>query len=883
MPDNALNPVLTPGTRLGPYEITALLGAGGMGEVYRGRDTRLGRDVAIKVLRDPAASPELRARFEREARAISSLSHPHICSLFDVGEGYLVMELLDGETLADRLARGPIPLRDALKLGEQIASALARAHRDGILHRDLKPGNIMITRSGAKLLDFGLARNSRPTPTPADATEQKPLTHEGTVLGTLQYMSPEQLSGAVVDARADIFALGAILYEMVTGKRAFDGSTRTSIVAAIVSGEVRPMSELQPLTPPSLEHVVRRCLWKEPDDRWDSAHDVASELAWISTTLGDSGMMATSSFPWRRRTTIAWAVAMVLVAAASLLAGRYLWQARHEGRAVRFQFPLPAGTHTTGVEELGLSLSPDGSRLAFVVQNARGQREMWIRAFDSGKSTLVEGSTGSSYPFWSPDGRFIAFFAEGKLKKAPVGGGPIETLCDSASGRGGAWSEDGTIIFTPTSRSPIFRVPASGGQPQQVTRLQGDQRAHRFPSFLPDGKRFLFATGSAIAEGRPVLMLGDLSGRAIPLVENASSGQYVAPGFVLFVRNDALLSVRFNERNEKLIGQPVAIASEVGYHRAKNWGMFSVDQRGNVAFVPFFFGQSEFRLVDRAGHVEAVVTDRAVYSTGDLSPDGQRVATLRSDPSASNGRVDLWITDIATARSRRVSTDPNGFQDVRWAPDGKRLMVTGGTGGILDLLWHGLDGKSELVLQTEFFKRHPDFSPDGKWVVFVEQRPRSQWDIAFMSLQPRKAPEMFVSSPGSDSTPRFSPDGRFIAFASTAGGAPDIYVKRFPDTGEQWQVSSGGGVWPRWSPDGRELYFERPDGMLMAAVVDRRTSFEAGDPKPLFLLPRSVMLEAPALAGITPDGKHFLVAANVSSDEETAFQIILNWQAAKPN
>jgi len=503
---------------------------------------------------------------------------------------------------------------------------------------------------------------------------------------------------------------------------------------------------------------------------------------------------------------------------------------------------------------------------------------MWIHSLESGKSTPVQGSTGTSYPFWSPNGRFIAFFADGKLKKVPAAGGPVEVLCDAASGRGGSWNEAGTIIFTPTSRSPIYSVSSTGGKPKPVTTLRNDERAHRFPSFLPDGKRFLYAVGSDIADGHPRLELGDMeSGRSTTVAQNASSGQYVAPGFLMFVRNGALLAARFDSRSGSLTGEPIVVAPSVGYHPAKNLGMFTAGGNGTVAFIPLYFEETEFRMVDRTGRVDAVVTDAAVYQMGDLSSDGQRVAATRLDPTHVE-RADLWVTDLATRRGRRVSSDQYGFVDVRWTPDGKRVLVTGGTHAILDIFSHDLAGKSEVLVESALFKRHPDLSPDGKSIVYAESNPQTQWDIKVMSLQPPKPPVTFVATPGPDGAARFSTDGRFIAYMSAGDGAPEIYVKRLPDTGEQWQISTGGGLWPRWSPNGRELYYEQPGGMLMSVAVETKTSFDAGAPKPLFQLPRGVNTDSPVLSGVTPDGKRFLVAGTTRPNEKTGFYVILDWQ-----
>src|SRR5438874_1533594 len=502
---------LSAGARLGPYEVLGPIGSGGMGEVWRGRDTRLDRSVAIKILpAELAGNAQLRMRFEREARAISQLSHPHICTLFDVGQqdgrDFLVMELLDGESLAQRLTRGPLTMPEVLRYGMQIADALDKAHRHGIVHRDLKPGNVMLTKSGAKLLDFGLATGSAAASVPVSTavaekpTEYKPLTEEGTIVGTFQYMAPEQLEGIDADARTDIFALGCVLYEMATGRRAFDGKTRTSLIAAIVGNEPVPMSQLQPLTPPAFEHVVAKCLAKDREDRWQSAHDIAEELKWIGTAGSQVGVAAPVAMRRRMR---ARGVAIVAVVA-SLLAialGYVAWKRGSvQPRLIRASIMPPPGTdfELTRIDAASLTLSPDGTRITFEANTKAGDAMIWVRSLAAADATPVAGTEKGHVPFWSPDGKSIGFFAEGKLKRVEISGGAPITLADAPDGRGGAWNGEGVIIFEPDWRSPLYRVPANGGAATPLTKLDESrsETTHRWPSFLPDGRHFLFLAGS---------------------------------------------------------------------------------------------------------------------------------------------------------------------------------------------------------------------------------------------------------------------------------------------------------------------------------------------------------------------------------------------------
>jgi hypothetical protein len=520
-----------------------------MGEVWRGKDTRLDRSVAVKIL--PVAfaeDDERRQRFEREAKTISSLSHPHICTLFDVGhEGeahFLVMELLEGESLADRLQKGPLPLDQVVKFGAQVAEALSAAHKQGIVHRDLKPGNVMLTKSGAKLLDFGLARSGAGlggvSGSTALPTEAKPLTTAGTVLGTFQYMAPEQLEGAEADPRTDIFALGALIYEMATARRAFEGKSKTSLIAAILSTQPPPISSVQPVMPPALDHVVRKCLEKDPDDRWQSAHDVASELRWIGEAGSQAGVPTTLSVRRRSRERLAWGLVALLGTAAGLLAVVQLRRPAAPAVAFRATLDPPPETSLIPFDELGLALSPDGRQLAFVAIAADGSKQIWIRDLAEMSARPLGETSGAWYPFWSPDGRHLGFFADGKLKRIDLRGGSPQVIAEAPSGRGGSWGQGDVILFSPNIRSAIHQVPATGGTPTPVTRFLPEQEtSHRWPHFLPDGRHFLFLL-RARTSGQPEvgrLMLASLdSPEATLLIDDATNATYVDPGYLLYGR-----------------------------------------------------------------------------------------------------------------------------------------------------------------------------------------------------------------------------------------------------------------------------------------------------------------------------------------------------------
>src|SRR5438067_1930289 len=648
------------GSRLGPYEVVEPLGAGGMGEVWRGRDTRLDRAVAIKILPgDFASNAQMRMRFEREAKTISQLNHPNICHLYDVGDSYIVMELLDGETLADRLAKGRLPIEQVLRCGIQIAGALDRAHRQGIVHRDLKPGNVMLTRSGAKLLDFGLAKIAPAVVIDGSGmTEQKPLTQEGTIIGTFQYMAPEQIEGAEADARTDIFALGALLYEMATGKRAFEGKSRASLIASILEREPPPISSIQPMTPPALERVVKGCLAKDPDQRWQTAHDVKMQLEWIAEGGSQAGVAAplVSRRKRRERPGLS-ALALAVVAAGAF--GTLWWQGRTPSTPRMVTSILPPEK----VEPLfgpngSAVISPDGSRIAFIGLTAARKRFVFLRPLGSDVAQALAGTEGARWPFWSSDSRQLGFFAAGKLKKIDAGGGPPQALCDAAiDSRGATWSGD-IILFAPSARSAIFRVSDSGGTPVAVTqRDRKNEYSHRFPSFLPDGKHFLFLaqTFEAVAQQRGTIYAAEIGSPARMLVARANSPAQYANGYVLFSRERALFAQRFDLRDLKTQGEPKPLAEKINYAPGNANAAFSTNEKLLVySTTPAL--RTQLTWFDRTGHrLGTVGSSPGDFSRPSLSHDGTRIAIEVRDEQS--GSAAIWVYDIARGSITRLTFD----------------------------------------------------------------------------------------------------------------------------------------------------------------------------------------------------------------------------------
>ena len=717
---------LTSGTRLGRYEIVSPLGAGGMGEVYRARDTRLDRTVAIKVLPPHlSTSPELRQRFEREAKAISALNHPHICSLHDVGhqEGvdYLVMEYLEGETLAERLKKGAPPLEQVLRCGIEIAGALDKAHRQGVIHRDLKPGNVMLTKAGAKLLDFGLAKlkgaESKPSASELSVlpTAEKPITEEGTILGTYPYMAPEQLEGKEADARTDIFAFGAVLYEMATGKRAFTGRSKASLIAAILEHEPVPISTLQPMVPAALDRLVRTCLAKDPDERWQTAHDVLLELKGIGEAGAQPGM-ATALRP-RPRERLAWSLATfaVLIAAIATTVALSLRE-RGSPRVLRFSVLLPKEVGSV----LESAISPDGRRLAFTARHPDGKRLLWIRPIDSLAAQPLAGTEGAMLPFWSPDSRLLGFFAEDKLKKIEASGGSVQTVCEAVLGRGGTWSREGTIVFGGRSAGGdevLHRVSEAGGAATALTQLDRahHESIHLFPSFLPDGDHFVYFVDSDRLEDHAVKMGSLRSGKTTRLLDVISNAAYAPPGYLLYSREGTLLAQRLDTRSMQLVGEafPLGAAVAVGGGVRRD---FSVSAEGTLAYT---IGTPERRLiwVDRSGRPVGTAGEPGYYVHVELSPDDARAALERLD--SPGGISDVWVFDFSRGTSSRFTFDPGFDFNPVWSPDGGRIAFASNRAGAYHLYQRAsAGGPEERLLESSAVLYATQWSPDGRFIVY---------------------------------------------------------------------------------------------------------------------------------------------------------------------
>jgi Tol biopolymer transport system component/predicted Ser/Thr protein kinase len=884
---------LLAGTRLGPYEVVAPLGAGGMGEVYRAKDSRLNRTVAIKVLpTESARDPDRRERFEREAKAISALDHPNICALYDVGEHegtyFLVMPCLDGQTLAERLTKGALPPDQAIKIAVEIAVALDAAHRHGIIHRDLKPGNVMLTKTGVKLLDFGLAKLKK-TPGPltysgmsnlAGETTQASGTGIGTLLGTMPYMSPEQVEGRDVDARSDIFSFGAVLYEMVTGQRAFNGDSPASVIGAILKDEPARISTLQPLAPAALDRAVSTCLAKDPDERWQSAADLARELRWL--TSAEAIPVPTRVKP-RRAVWLgpAAAGAAVAIALAVVAFPTLRGPVPPAPAVVRLSILPPAGGRFTppsasSIVAPQVALSPDGKLVAFVAEIPGVRPHIWIRALDTLEPQMLEGTAEAFYLFWSPDSRSLGFFAQGKLKTIAVAGGPATTLADAGlDARGGAWHSDGTIIFAPTPTNVIHRVSAAGGSVTPLTTFDAarQENSHRFPVFLPNSRLFTYAVRSTDPKHWNA-RLGSLDGgESRLLAPGVHHNSQAGSGALLSVRGSILLALPFDERSLQVNENAVTIAGDVGL-TATGYASFAASQADSIVLGHRPRLSGELRWFARDGTAQETVAPLAEYLDFEISPDGRTLAFVRVDDVQT--LADVWTLDFERRTPARITNAPSNEASLVWSPDGAYLAFRSNRRGNSDIFRVRASGGTEdmwLAMKSNLIVS--DWSGATGHVVITNTGP-SGFGIWTWDTKPGSEPRLAIQSRSNAAQGKMSPDGRWLAYASDESGRWQVYVQPFPPTGEQQQVSAEGGAEPRWRGDGRELFFLSPAHQIMSVSISGGRATSA--PKALFQtrVPLTENVYRRNFA-VSSDGQRFLV--NVSDGEPMTepLTVVLNW------
>ena len=880
---------LASGTKLGPYEIQSPLGAGGMGEVYRARDTRLDRTVAVKILPSHLSeNPEARQRFDQEARTISSVNHPNICTLYDVGHqdgtDYLVMEFLEGETLAERLRKGPLPIEQVLRYGIDICEGLDRAHRSGVIHRDLKPGNVMLTRVGAKLMDFGLAKASAANAAAASNLSvtvstppgSHPLTAQGTVVGTFQYMAPEQVEGKPADARSDIFALGAVLYEMTTGKRAFEGKTPASTMAAVLERDPAPLSSIQPMTPPAFERLVKVCLAKDPDERWQTAHDVKLQLR----QMVDGSSQITSSAvavvtPRRRTTALPWmvAAALAVIAAAAIF---FLYEAsQKELPVLRLEIDPPDKMqfNLSGDHGGPAAISPDGHYLVFSANGANGT-QLYLRALDSIASKPLPETEGAMFPFWSPDSRSIAFFTDDKLKRIEVAGGSAVTICESALGRGGSWNQDGTIIAALSYNTGISRVPASGGTPSPVTNLDYDKySSHRWPWFLPDGKHFLYIAIKHNAPTSPdtAVFMGSLDGKENQLVLHTLSNAIFVSGRLLFQRENSLVTQAFNPSNGKLSGELQTMSENVQFDSGL-WRMnLSVSDNGMMVYASGTSNGNEILTwYDRSGKKLGTVGEQSEYFDVDLSPDEKQLVTTELNTATATA----WLHDLATGRKTRLTFTGGAHMTPLWSPDGKQVAFTANQQASIAVKTLGSSAPEQTLISSPkpIFQALSDWSRDGRYLMY-EQGIGFNVDLWVLPLAGDHKQFLYTNQA---SRGTFSPDGRWVAYVGQESGRPEIFVAPFPWTGTKWQISNGGGASPRWSANGKELYYFDLTGLVAVQVDGSGSAFQVSSSKLLFNLPlRGIIARE---YSPTKDGQRF-IAISPSEGSSQSLTLVQNWQA----
>ncbi len=886
-----------PGTRFGPYEIVSPVGAGGMGEVYRARDTRLGRDVAIKILPAALASdPQFRDRFEREARSISQLTHPHICTLYDVGEEpapYLVMELLEGDTLAARLQKGALPLAEALRIAVEVAGALDKAHRQGIIHRDLKPANIMLTKGGSKLLDFGLAKMGVPSGVSAAAptalaasplpTMQGPaLTVQGSILGTFQYMSPEQVEGLEADARADVFAFGAVLFEMVTGQRAFAGKSQASLLAAILERDPPPISQLVPVAPPALDYLVRTCLAKDPDARFQTAHDLLLQLKWIagegSTTATSSSVVSASGpalTPSRKSGgRLGWIVAAVLALGLAALGWWSLF-----GRTVapppvlRATIPTDAPNGIRYVDNINgnVAISPDGSTLVFGAGQTVGNSVLYQRRLDQFVMTPITGTELPYGPVFSPNGESVAFAAFGSLKKVALSGSGAFTICSlPATLRGASWGEDDFIYFS-VSGGAIQRVPAAGGTPEPVTKLAPDERGHRWVQVLPGAKAILYTAWNDTGFDTAAIYAESLvTHERQLLVRGGSDGRYVSSGHVIYVRPEGLLAVPFDVATLKTTGAARPVVSNVARNSSSGRAQFALNEKGTLVYLPGSDASQESAIVwvDRKGTVTPARAQKGRYVTARLSPDAKLIALAISE---ANGGEQIWILDPAQDTLAKRSFEGTSYLPV-WSPDGKRITYgSARSDGTSNVYWRPADGsgvEERLTTDKKYTQWPNSWSGDGK-VLTIEE---VGGGLSYLTMDGKPERHPLLESAWNKDTPRLSWDGQWLAYASSESGPLEIVVQPFPSLAGKYLISSGGGVAPRWSRDGRQLFYWAPPGRIMAVSITTSPSFTWSRPVMLFEGPYGNDFD------VTADGNRFLMIKE--SDRVGGagqFNVVVNW------
>jgi serine/threonine protein kinase/Tol biopolymer transport system component len=882
---------ILPGRRLGPYEILSAIGAGGMGEVYQAHDTKLGRDVAIKVLPEAFAhDAERLARFQREAKMLAALNHPNIATIHGLeqsgGTSYLVMELVSGETLADRIKRdAKIPVEEALTIAKQIAEALEAAHEKGIIHRDLKPANVKVTPEGkVKVLDFGLAKAFAGDAASDDLSNSPTLsaaaTMQGVILGTAAYMSPEQARGKACDKRTDIWAFGCVLYELLTGKQAFHGETTTEILAAVLRGEP-DWGALPEPTPSTIRALLRRCLQKDVNKRARDAGDARIEIeealaapvtAELSTAAPTKGIRNLG-----RRALILGLGALLLAAAVASLATWNLKPSPSQP-VTRTVIDLPPGQQLAGLDSgPALALSPDATHLAYVARQG-GTQQLYLRAMDSSEAKPIPGTEGAVSPFFSPDGQWLGFFAGGKLMKVSVSGGAAVTLGDALQPRGASWGSQGMIAFAPQNISTLQQVPDAGGPPQPLTRFEKEEFSQRWPEFLPGGKAVLFTAGpTAITFANSHVAVQSVgTGQRRNLVQGGMSPRYALTGHLVYAQGASLMAVPFDPQRLAFTGAAVPVVEGVQQSPVSGAAQYSFSSTGSLVYVSggAQSAQSKLVWVNRNGAEQPVAAPAHTYLGPHLSPDGRRVAVTTTEQESQT-----WLYDLSRDTLTRFTFEGNYNLIPVWTPDGKRIAFESAKEGPPNLFWQLADGSGglERLTTSEYVNAPFSWSPDGQLLAFIEVNPTTGFDIWVLRLSDRKA-QPFLRTRFNETAPRFSPDGRWLAYVSDESGRFEIYVQPYPGPGGKWQISTEGAMDPVWNPNGRELFY-RSGNKMMAVDIATQPSFVAGKPRMLFEGPYVLPSVPISNYDVSPDGQRFLMLKPSEAGEAapTQINVVLNW------
>ncbi|MFH2050069.1 MAG: protein kinase [bacterium] len=876
---------LSPGKILSHYEIIEKVGAGGMGEVFKAKDTRLDRMVAIKILPPTvAANPDLKQRFEREAKTISSLNHPNICTLHDVGyeEGmdYLVMEYIEGETLSERIKKGSVPIEEVLKIAGQIADALDKAHGQGLIHRDLKPANVMLTSSGTKLLDFGLAKlqiHDGHIEGVSAITQTTPLTGTGTILGTLHYMSPEQLEGKEADTRSDIFAFGVLLYEMVTGRRAFEGGSHASLIAGILEREPVSITSITPMTPPALERLIKKCLNKNPESRWQSVRDLADELRWISQSGSQIGLPAAVSARRRFRFRVAWVTGTIAGLAALFFAG--LWFTRPIADLPVVRFKIKTATDLSEVE--WPRISPDGKNFAFLATNADGDRMIWIQPLNSLEAYPLAGTEGAGRPFWSPDSKYLAYIMNrGQLKKIPAAGGSAQLICETSGGADGTWGTDNIIVFDGGPGDSLRMVSATGGTPTAVSRIYREEgeTMHAWPNFLPDGHHFLYLAemdDSVKIEGKYMLKVGSIdSDETTSLFPIDARVEFCKLGYLVYFRDNILLARRFDPNSLELLSEGMPLTDQIGVGEADR-AEFGVSDNGTLSFQTNTADAFD-RLVwfNRAGEEIGQVGDPAGYEDFDLSPDESRLAASVWDGK----QEDIWVHDIERDVSTRVTFENSSDITPQWSADGNYIYYSNNEGSIFKIYKKAANslGKAELIFGNDSLQAAAtSISNDGQWL--YGPIVRSDWNIQRVNLKDTSQVEMLVATPYLERDARVSPDGKYLVYYSNESGEHEIYLLELKEGGNRWQISPAGGRYPEWSKDGTTIYYFNHGWDIMAVSVSLKDKIEIGKPVKLFNKRLNLNGFGRTRYAVTNDKNKFLLNVPMERSGGGEFVVVLNW------